>query len=134
MGVATSGMILNLAYQMTEDSTYLDTSRSNLHYLLGNNAMGECFVTGYGTVSPEHPHHRPSMAKNHIAAIEAEQLRKKQEKAKRAAEVQKQKKAALMKAVEAGDPEAIAEYERKLALQRERNHRRQQKITSRDGN
>lgn len=49
---------------MTEDGTYLDTSRSNLHYLLGNNAMGECFVTGYGTVSPEHPHHRPSMAKN----------------------------------------------------------------------
>lgn len=63
-----------------------------------------------------------------IAAIEAEQLRKKQEKGKRAAEVQKKKKAALMKAVEAGDPEAIAEYERKLALQRERNHRRQQKL------
>lgn len=63
-----------------------------------------------------------------IAAIEAEQLRKKQEKAKRSAEVQKRKKAELMKAVEAGDPEAIAEYERKLALQRERNHRRQQKI------
>ena len=63
-----------------------------------------------------------------IAAIEAEQLRKKQEKGKRAAEVQKQKKAALKKAAEAGEPEAIAEYERKLALQRERNHRRQQKI------
>lgn len=63
-----------------------------------------------------------------IAAIEAEQLRKKQEKGKRAAEAQKQKKAELMKAVEAGDPEAIAEYERRLALQRERNHRRQQKI------
>lgn len=63
-----------------------------------------------------------------IAAIEAEQLRKKQEKAKRSTEVQKQKRAELMKAVEAGDPEAIAEYERKLALQRERNHRRQQKI------
>ena len=63
-----------------------------------------------------------------IAAIEAEQLRKKQEKGKRAAEVQKQKKAALKKAAEAGDPEAVAEYERRLALQRERNHRRQQKI------
>ena len=63
-----------------------------------------------------------------IAAIEAEQLRKKQEKGRRAAEVQKQKKAELMKAVEAGDPEAIAERERKLALQRERNRRRQQKI------
>lgn len=34
MGVATSGMILNLAYQLTEDSSYLETSRSNLHYLL----------------------------------------------------------------------------------------------------
>ena len=33
-----------------------------------------------------------------------------------------------MKAVEAGDPVAIAERERKLALQRERNRRRQQKI------
>ena len=55
-------------------------------------------------------------------------MRKKQEKGKRAAEAQKQKKAELMKAVEAGDPEAIAEYERRLALQRERNHRRQQKI------
>ena len=63
-----------------------------------------------------------------IAAIEAEQLRKKQEKGRRAAEVQKQKKAELMKAVEAGDPVAIAERERKLALQRERNRRRQQKI------
>ena len=63
-----------------------------------------------------------------IAAIEAEQLRKKQEKNRRAAEVQKQKKAELMKAVEAGDPVAIAERERKLTLQRERNRRRQQKI------
>lgn len=63
-----------------------------------------------------------------IAAIEAEQLRKKQEKNRRAAEVQKQKKAELMKAVEAGDPDAIAERERKLAMQRERNRRRQQKI------
>ena len=63
-----------------------------------------------------------------IAAINAEQLRKKQEKGRRAAEVQKQKKAELMKAVEAGDPDAIAERERKLAMQRERNRRRQQKI------
>ncbi len=63
-----------------------------------------------------------------IATIEAEQQRKKQEKAKRSYEVQKQKKAELIKAAEAGDPEAIAERERKLALQRERNKRRQQKI------
>jgi hypothetical protein len=63
-----------------------------------------------------------------IANIEAEQQRKKQEKGKRAYEVQRQKQAELMKAVEAGDPEAIAKREKQLAQQRERNQRRQQKI------
>ena len=63
-----------------------------------------------------------------IAAIEAEQQRKKQEKGKRSTERRKQKLNALRTAAEAGEPEAVAEYERSLAMQRERNHRRQQKI------
>ncbi|MBP3649626.1 MAG: recombinase family protein [Clostridia bacterium] len=63
-----------------------------------------------------------------IAAIEAERLHKKKEKAKRAAAVQKHKKAELKKAAQAGEPEAMAERERQLAMQRERNRRRQQKI------
>ncbi|WP_024865795.1 glycoside hydrolase family 9 protein [Butyrivibrio sp. FCS014] len=33
-----------------------------LNYLFGNNATGYCFVTGYGSIYPEHPHHRPSQA------------------------------------------------------------------------
>ena len=33
-----------------------------IDYLLGTNPNGECYFTGYGTVSPENPHHRPSMA------------------------------------------------------------------------
>ena len=63
-----------------------------------------------------------------IAAIDAECLRKKKEKDRRSYEIQKQKRDALIKAAEAGDPEAIAERERKLAQQRERNRRRQQKL------
>ena len=63
-----------------------------------------------------------------IAAIEAEQLRKKQEKGKRAAERKKQKLADLRMAAEAGDPVAIAQYEEHLANQRERNQKRRQKI------
>jgi endoglucanase len=63
MTVANAGIILGLAYQLTGDDSYLTTATSQLHYLLGNNPVGECFVTGYGTVSPENPHHRPSMAK-----------------------------------------------------------------------
>ena len=34
-----------------------------MNYLLGRNPNGVCYVTGYGTVSPQNPHHRPSMAK-----------------------------------------------------------------------
>ena len=63
-----------------------------------------------------------------IAAIEAEQLRKKQEKGKRAGERRKQKLEALRIAAEAGDPVAVAQYEKHLANQRERNQKRRQKL------
>ena len=38
------------------------TVDKQLSYLFGNNATGYCFLTGFGTLSPEHPHHRPSQA------------------------------------------------------------------------
>lgn len=63
MTVSNAGVILGLAYQLTGEEAYLTAAESNLHYLLGNNPVGTCFVTGYGTVSPQSPHHRPSMAK-----------------------------------------------------------------------
>lgn len=62
MTVANAGIILGLAYDITNDSKYLNASNAQLDYLLGTNPVGECFFTGYGTVSPENPHHRPSMA------------------------------------------------------------------------
>ena len=63
-----------------------------------------------------------------IAAIEAEQQRKKQEKGKRSTERRKQKLDALRAAAEAGDPEAAAKYEEHLAIQRERNRKHRQKL------
>ena len=63
-----------------------------------------------------------------IATIEAEQLRKKQEKSKRASKRKKQKLDALRAAAEAGNPEAVAKYEEHLANQRERNQKRRQKL------
>lgn len=62
MTVANAGVILGLAYQLTGEESYLEAAQSQLHYLLGSNPVGECFITGYGTVSPQNPHHRPSMA------------------------------------------------------------------------
>lgn len=63
MTVANAGVILGLAAQITGDNSYMDAAKSNLNYLLGCNPNATCFVTGYGTVSPLNPHHRPSMAK-----------------------------------------------------------------------
>ncbi len=62
MTIANAGVILGLAYQLTGTEAYLTCAQSNLNYLLGENPNGVCYVTGYGTVSPENPHHRPSMA------------------------------------------------------------------------
>ena len=62
MTVANSGVILGLAYQLTGEQKYQDAAEAQLNYLLGVNPLATSFFTGYGTVSPENPHHRPSMA------------------------------------------------------------------------
>ena len=63
MTVANAGVILGLAYELSGDENYFKAAAGNLNYLLGKNPNGVCFVTGFGTVSPENPHHRPSISK-----------------------------------------------------------------------
>lgn len=57
---ANQGMELLIAYKLTGDSTYLSAALSNLDYLLGRNGTTYCFVTGFGSHSPLHIHHRVS--------------------------------------------------------------------------
>lgn len=59
---ATQGIALVYAYMATKERKYLDHALSNLDYLLGRNATGYCFVTGFGSKPPMHPHHRLSIA------------------------------------------------------------------------
>lgn len=59
---ANQGMALLCAFQLTGDSTYLRAALANLDYLLGRNGTTYCFVTGFGSQSPMHIHHRPSHA------------------------------------------------------------------------
>jgi endoglucanase len=59
---ANQGILLINAYFITKDDKYLKAALSNLDYILGRNATGYCFVTGIGSKSPMHPHHRPSEA------------------------------------------------------------------------
>lgn len=46
------------AYDLTGDRKYLDNAFRNVNYILGQNATGYCYVTGFGTKSPMHPHSR----------------------------------------------------------------------------
>ena len=64
MYVANNACILNDAYRITGDEKYLTAVREQIHYLLGKNANATCFVTGFGTLSPKNPHHRPSAARH----------------------------------------------------------------------
>jgi endoglucanase len=56
------GIVLINVFLITKNKKYLDYALANLDYLLGRNATGYCFVTGMGSKSPMHPHHRPSGA------------------------------------------------------------------------
>lgn len=65
MTIANGGIILAIAGELTGELSYYVAAQAQLDYLLGVNPVGTCFVSGYGTVSPENPHHRPSMAVGH---------------------------------------------------------------------
>ena len=46
------------AYDITGDKKYLDNAFRNMNYILGQNATGYCYVTGFGSKSPMFPHSR----------------------------------------------------------------------------
>lgn len=60
LSAANNGLHLYDAWTLTGDRKYLDAAAAQLHYLLGRNCLGLCFVTGCGTDAVKHPHHRPS--------------------------------------------------------------------------
>ncbi len=59
---ANQSIALINAYMHTNNRKYLPPALTNVDYLLGRNATGYCFVTGIGSKSTMHPHHRPSVA------------------------------------------------------------------------
>lgn len=62
---ANQGIALIQAYRFSSSPNrdrYLQYALANLDYLLGRNAVGYSFLTGFGTKSTLHPHHRPSVA------------------------------------------------------------------------
>ena len=60
--VANQAMIGFMTYKLTSDNKFLELGRANVDYLMGRNATGYCFVSGFGQQYPMHIHHRPSAA------------------------------------------------------------------------
>ncbi len=56
------GLVNISAWLLTAESDFLHTALSSLDYVLGRNATGYCFVTGFGFKKVMDPHHRPSFA------------------------------------------------------------------------
>ena len=59
---ANEGVLLVQAYKLSNDTKYLRYALDNLDYILGRNGTGYSYITGYGSKTPMHPHHRPSVA------------------------------------------------------------------------
>ncbi|HEX8328931.1 MAG TPA: glycoside hydrolase family 9 protein [Hymenobacter sp.] len=57
---ANQGIALVQAFRLSGNRQYLHDALANLDYLLGRNATGYSFVTGHGSKTPLHPHHRLS--------------------------------------------------------------------------
>lgn len=60
--VANHGMLKLVAYKHTGNEKYLRSAISDLDYIMGRNATGYCFVTGFGHQKVMNIHHRPSEA------------------------------------------------------------------------
>jgi len=56
------GLLLLYADKLTGGQKYQRYALQNADYLMGRNATGYCYVTGFGDKSPMHPHHRISEA------------------------------------------------------------------------
>jgi len=62
-------LVMIQGYRLDGDRRLLDAAQSALDYVLGRNPLGLSMVTGFGTRSPRHPHHRPSMARGDAGPV-----------------------------------------------------------------
>lgn len=56
--VANDAIVLATAAELTGDGRYRTGALETMDYLLGRNALGQSYVTGYGTKSSQNQHHR----------------------------------------------------------------------------
>ncbi|WP_339756667.1 glycoside hydrolase family 9 protein [Algoriphagus aquimarinus] len=60
---ANQGILLLYAFKQSGERAFLDGAFDNLDYILGRNATGYSYVTGFGSKTPLHPHHRLAVSR-----------------------------------------------------------------------
>lgn len=60
---ANQGILFLEAFRITGDQAFLNSAQATRDYLLGRNATGYSYVTGFGHKTPMHPHHRLAAAR-----------------------------------------------------------------------
>ena len=63
MYILMLGLFLKDVYEIDKKEAYIEQVSKYIDYCFGLNPLNLCYITGYGTVYPKHPHHRPSIAK-----------------------------------------------------------------------
>ena len=67
--ILNQAMMLVQGYRLHRKPDYLAAAQSAFDYVLGRNAFGRSFVTGFGGRPPLHPHHRPSQGDKVTAPV-----------------------------------------------------------------
>lgn len=60
---SNQGILLLYAYHYSSEHSFFAAAQNNLDYILGRNATGYSYVTGFGSKSPQYPHHRLTVSK-----------------------------------------------------------------------
>lgn len=60
--IGNHSLMLIQAYRLSGKQDFLNAAIANMDYLLGRNATGYSFITGFGSKPPMNPHHRQSEA------------------------------------------------------------------------
>lgn len=66
MTILSNSIKLCAAYEIGQDKAYLQAAKEGVNYCFGKNPMNMSYVTGYGSVSPLHPHHRITFASKNV--------------------------------------------------------------------
>ena len=64
--ICSNARQLMFAAELTGNEVYNDCASTQLRYILGENALSYCFVSGYGSLSPVNAHHRPCIVTGEV--------------------------------------------------------------------